>query len=366
MYDYLIVGAGFSGCVLAERLASAGKKILVIEKRNHAGGNAYDYYDENGILVHKYGPHWFHTNSEAVVKYLFRFGEWFEHKHIVKSKVGGKYFPFPVNRKTLNLFFNVNLKTESEAEEFLKTKKVDFGRPPANAEETALSLVGKELYEAFYKNYTKKQWGTEPKNLGPSVTARIPVRFNENEYYFNDKFMLMPREGYSEIFAKMCANKNIELALNTEFSFAESSVKFNKLVFTGALDEFFDFKFGALAYRSLKFSHEHKKEEFFQPCQQVNFPNEFDYTRIVEWKHATHQNAEGTTITYEFPVEYEHGREKFYPVPSPETERLAAQYKREAEKLKSVYFIGRLAEYKYYNMDQVIAKALRLAEKLGA
>ncbi len=365
MYDFLIVGAGFSGCVLAERLAAAGKKVLLLERRKHAGGNAYDYYDENGILIHKYGPHWFHTNSEKIVAYLSQFSKWREHKHIVKSSVNGKLYPFPVNRKTINLFFGLNLTTEQEAKDFLESKKIKFRLPPQNAEEMALSLVGKELYETFYKDYTEKQWGTSARNLSPSVTARIPVRFDENEYYFNDKFMLMPENGYAELFNKICASQKIELALETEFSYAENSVKFDKLIYTGALDEFFDFAFGELPYRSLRFENKHLKEEFFQSCQQINYPDKNKFTRIIEWKHATKQKTAGTTITYEFPEKFEKAGERFYPVPAETSEKIASRYKAEAQKLKSVYFIGRLAEYKYYNMDQVIAKALALAEKLS-
>ncbi len=366
MYDFLIVGAGFAGCTLAEKLASAGKKILLAEKRNHLGGNAYDYIDENGIRVHKYGPHWFHTDSEKVVKYLAQFTTWFEHKHTVKANVNGKLFPFPVNRTTLNLFFGVNLQTEQEAKFFLEKKRIKFTERPRNAEEKALSLVGKELYEAFYKNYSQKQWGTELKNLAPSVTARIPVRFNDNEFYFNDKYMLMPENGYAALFEKMCARKNTEIALNTDYKEIAESVKFDKMIFTGALDEFFDFRFGKLPYRSLEFKHEFHKREFFQAAQQINYPGKEKFTRIIEWKHATHQKSDGTSITYEFPLDYEDGREKFYPVPSENSERIASEYKAEAKKLKTVFFIGRLAEYRYYNMDEVIARALALAEKLGA
>ena len=363
MVEYLIVGAGFAGCVIAEKLASAGKKVVVIEKRNHIGGNAYDYYDEHGVLIHKYGPHWFHTNSDEVIKYLSQFTAWIEHKHVVKSFVNGKLYPFPVNRTTLNLFFNVNLKTEEEAKKFLNGLKIKFDGAPQNAEEKALSLVGEKLYNAFYKNYTAKQWGVNPKELSPSVTARIPIRYDENDAYFNDKFMLMPSEGYAKIFERMCKNKNIELLLNTSFPVP---FEWKNLIYTGKLDELFNYKLGKLPYRSLKFVHKHFEKEYFQVCQQINYPNEHEYTRIVEWKHATKQVCNGTSVMYEYPVSLEIGKEPYYPVLSKESLELAKAYKKLARNKKNIFLVGRLAEFKYYNMDQVILVALKLADKLLA
>ncbi|MBU2492551.1 MAG: UDP-galactopyranose mutase [Bacteroidetes bacterium] len=364
MYDYLIVGAGFSGVVLAERLANgAKKKVCIIDKRNHIAGNAYDYYNNDNILVHKFGPHWFHTNNDEVFNYLSNFTEWIEHQHIIKSKVNGKLYDFPINKNTINSFFNVSLTKEEEVKDFIDSKK-EFIKNPKNAEEMVLSLLGKELYESFYLNYTIKQWNIHPKELAPSITARIPIRFNNNNSYFNDKYQVMPKIGYTKLFERMLYNKNITLLLNTDFKETFGTIKYNKLIYTGAIDEFFDNCFGELPYRSLKFEHETIDKEYFQECQQINFPNDYSYTRIVEWKHATGQKLNKTSILKEYPVEYQKGLEKFYPIPMAESNERLNKYLVKAKQINNVIFCGRLAEYKYYNMDQVIARSLKLFKDL--
>lgn len=364
MYDYLIIGTGFSGSVLAERLGTVmEKKVCIIDKRNHIGGNAYDYYNEDGILVHKYGPHWFHTNSDKVFNYLSNFTEWIFHEHIIKSNVNGKLYQFPINRNTINSFFKLNLKTDDEVRLFIESKKIKLP-VPKNSEEMVLSLLGSELYENFYLNYTLKQWNIHPRDLAPSITARIPVRYNERGCYFNDKYQAMPKLGYTKLFKNLLNHKNITLILNKSFSEIEKEIKFNKLIYTGPIDEFFNNCYGELPYRSLEFQHETLEQEYFQECQQINFPNENEYTRIVEWKHATGQKSGKTSIMKEYPVEYKTGREKFYPIPLSKNNEILTKYINDAKKLKDVIFSGRLAEYKYYNMDQVIARSLKLFEDL--
>ncbi len=365
MYDYLIVGAGFSGAVLAERLAGQlNKKVCIIDKREHICGNAYDHYNEDGILIHKYGPHWFHTNSDEVFKYLSQFTEWIFHDHIIKSKVNGRLYPFPINRNTINSFFNINLTSEEEVKLLINSKK-DKIQNPKNSEEMVLSLLGKELYENFYLNYTIKQWGIHPRELAPSVTARIPVRQNTKESYFNDKYQAMPKHGYSKLFEKLLDHKNISILLGRDFFEIEKETKFDKLIYTGPIDEFFENCYGELPYRSLEFEHETLDHEYFQACQQVNYPNENNFTRIVEWKHATHQKTAKTSIMKEYPIEYVKGREMFYPIPLAEYSDILHKYEKEKNKLKNVIFCGRLAEYKYYNMDQVVARALKIFSDLS-
>jgi UDP-galactopyranose mutase len=354
--DYLIVGAGFSGSVLAERLHSIGKKVLVVEKRGHIGGNSFDFFRENGVLVHKYGPHYFRTNFDEVKGYLSKFTEWTPHEYIVKAFVNGKLYPLPINRDTLNLFFGVNLKNEEEAQKFLDEKKEKIEKPK-NAEEQILALAGKEIYDAFFKNYTKKQWGMDPKKIDPSVTARIPIRANTDERYFNAKFQAMPKDGYHKLFENLL--KGIKVLLNTDLK--DIDVEYDKLIYTGRIDTFFNYKFGKLPYRSLKFVFEDYETEFYQDYSQINYPNDFEYTRIVEIKHATHQKCPNTAIVKEFPSDK---GDPFYPIPSKETEELYLKYENEAKKLKDVYFIGRLAKYKYINMDQAVKSALDLFEKL--
>ena len=364
MYDYLIVGAGYAGSILAERIASQlNKRILIIDKRNHIAGNAFDFYNEHGILVHKYGPHWFHTNNKKVFDYLSQFTSWRFYEHKVKSSIDGKLYPFPINRDTLNLLYHYNFINDKEVQDYYNSVKLSI-KNPRNSEEMVLSLVGEDLFNKFYKGYTLKHWGMEAKNLAPSVTARIPVRTNMDDRYFTDTYQGIPEKGYTEMFNKMLRNKNITIMVKTDYKDIIDLVKFNKMVYTGAIDEFFDFTFGKLPYRSLRFEHETLDREFYQICQQVNYSNDFAFTRIVEWKHATGQKHSKTTITKEYAMDAENGMDKYYPVPHNDSSNLYNKYRREVDKIKSVIFCGRLADYKYYNMDQVTARALSIFEKI--
>jgi len=349
--DYLIVGTGFSGAVLAERLTWVGKKVLVIDRRNHIGGNCYDFYNSNGVFVHKYGPHCFKTNFDEVKKYLSRFTNWEPCKYRIKVYINGRFYTFPINRNTLNEFFNLNLKTKTEVKTFLDSKRIKI-KKPRNAEEQVLASVGREIYEAFFKNYTKKQWGVNPKELSPSVTARIPIRTNTDDRYVNDKFQAMPKKGYTKLFETML--KKVRVELNTDFKKIKDGVKYDNLIYTGPIDEFFNFRYGKLPYRSLKFKFETYNKEFYQNWFQVNYPNNYKFTRIVEVKYITGQKIPKTTIVKEYPRAF---GEPYYPIPNTKNHLLYERYKKEAKKLKNVYFVGRLAQYKYLNMDQVVKNA---------
>lgn len=357
-YDYLIVGAGFAGSVLAERLNFVGKKVLVVEKRDHIGGNCYDYYDNSGVLVHKYGPHYFRTNFQEVVDYLSKFTQWRPYEYRIRACVNGRLHTFPINRNTLNEFFGVDLKTDQETEEFLKSKRENIENPK-NAEEQILALTGKEIYEAFFKNYTIKQWGIHPKNLDASVTARIPIRTNDDDRYLNDKFQAMPKDGYTKLFENLL--KGIDVMLNVDYKVAIKNISYDKLIYTGPIDEFFDYKYGKLPYRSLKFEFENHNKEFYQDWSQINYPNDYDFTRIVEIKHATGQKIPTTTIVKEYP---QSEGDPYYPIPAKENHEIYRKYEAESNNLENVYFIGRLAQYKYLNMDQVVKETLDLFDKL--
>lgn len=363
MFDYLIVGAGFSGAVLAERIATQlNKKILLVDKRNHIGGNAYDYYNEAGILIHKYGPHWFHTNEKAVFDYLSKFTEWRFHFHVVKTYVDGQLLPIPINMDTLNQLYGLNLQGPGDVQAYFDKVKVPIATPK-NSEEVVISQVGVDLYNKFFKGYTLKQWEIHPKELAASVTARIPTRTNRDERYFTDTYQCMPKNGYTALFQNMLNHPNISIMLNTNYKDVQSFIPFTKMIYTGPIDSFFDYRFGKLPYRSLRFEHENINQAFYQPVQQVNYPNDYDFTRIVEWKHATGQQSAITTITREYSLLANDATEKYYPIPREENHQLYQLYKQEAEKLNNVIFCGRLADYKYYNMDQVIARALMIFKK---
>jgi UDP-galactopyranose mutase len=360
MFDYLIIGAGFSGSVLAERIASQlGQKVLIVDKRNHIGGNAFDYYNEDGILVHKYGPHWFHTNHQEVVDYLSQFTQWRYHYHRVRASTDGLLVPIPINQDTLNLLYGLNVQSPAEVQNFYDSVKLDI-QNPANSEEKVTSQVGEDLYNKFFKGYTTKQWGISPKNLAPSVTGRIPVRTNRDDRYFTDTFQGIPKHGYTELFKKMLDHKNISIMLQTDYREVINDFSFKKIIYTGPVDSYFDYKYGKLPYRSLRFEHETLNQKQYQDYQQINYPNEYAFTRIVEWKHATGQKSDVTTITREYPLEAEGDMDKYYPIPRDENHKLYQLYKEEVNKLDNVIFCGRLAEYKYYNMDQIVARALKI------
>jgi len=360
MFDWLIVGAGFAGSVLAERLAAdAGKRVLVVEKRNHIGGNAYDHYDDAGVLVHRYGPHIFHTNSKKVFDYLGRFTEWRPYEHRVLASVDGRLVPIPINLDTLNELYGLQL-SANQAEEFLGSLAEPRERI-VTSEDVVVSRIGQELYRKFFRGYTRKQWGLDPSELDASVTARVPTRTNRDGRYFTDTYQAMPRHGYTRMFERMLAHPNIKLLLNTDFEEIRNEIRARHMIYTGPVDAFFGYRFGPLPYRSLEFRFETLARGQFQQVGTVNYPNEHAYTRITEFKHLTGQEHAGTTIVYEYPRAE---GDPYYPVPRPENRELYGRYRELADTLEGVHFVGRLATYRYYNMDQVVAQALKTYETL--
>jgi UDP-galactopyranose mutase len=367
-YDYLVVGAGYAGSVMAERLAAdAGKTVLVIDRRPHIAGNAFDHLDDAGILIHQYGPHIFHTNSQDIVDYLSRFTDWRPYEHRVLAEVGDQLVPMPINRTTLNLLYDAGLETDDDAERYLegRAEPVDTIR---TSEDVVVSKVGRELYETFFRGYTRKQWGMDPSELDKSVTSRVPTRTSDDDRYFTDKFQAMPAEGYTAMFERILSHPNITVRLGEDYRDVRNEVGFDHLVFTGPIDEYFDFRFGKLPYRSLEFKHVSLEQEQFQSVATVNYPAEdVPFTRITEYKHLTGQHAPNTSITYEFPRAE---GDPYYPVPRAENEALFKRYEALADATEDVTFVGRLATYRYYNMDQVVGQALasyrRHIEKIEA
>ncbi len=363
MFDYLVVGAGFAGAVTAERMAREfGKRVLLIDKRNHVGGNAYDHFDAHGLLVHRYGPHIFHTNSEQVFEYLSQFTAWRNYEHRVLASVDGKLVPIPINLNTINLIYGLNLQSEQEAAEFLAAR----AEPRASlrtSEDVVVSKVGRDLYERLFRNYTRKHWGKDPSELDAQVTARIPVRTNRDDRYFTDRFQAMPKHGFTRLFERMLDHPNITVQLGCEYADAIEEAKFREVIYTGPVDEFFDFRFGKLPYRSLRFEHETRNCEYFQDVAVVNYPNEHRYTRITEFKHLTGQHHPQTSIVYEYP---ENEGDPYYPVPTAANAVLYKRYAELAASIPGVHFAGRLATYRYYNMDQVVAQALTLCKQLAS
>ena len=362
MFDYLIVGAGFAGSILAERLASrSDAKVLVIDKRNHIAGNAYDFYDDVGVLVHKYGPHIFHTNSEKVFEYLSRFTEWRPYEHRVRASVDGQLLPIPINADTLNKLYGLNL-TCKQAEEFLQAAAEPCVHVKTS-EDAVVSRVGRDLYEKFFRNYTRKQWALDPSELDAAVAARVPARSSRDDRYFTDRLQAMPLHGYTRMFERILDHPNIRIMLNTTYRQVEEEVRFRELIFTGPIDEYFEYCYGQLPYRSLEFKHQTFDRPQYQPAAVVNYPNEHAYTRITEFKYLTGQEHAKTSVVFEHPRAE---GDPYYPIPQPQNAELYARYKALADALPDVHFAGRLATYKYYNMDQVVAQALVLAEKLTA
>lgn len=363
-YDVMVVGAGFAGSVMAERLAAdAGKRVLVVDRRPHVAGNAYDRRDAAGVLIHQYGPHIFHTNSADVFDYLSRFTEWRPYEHRVLASVGDRLVPMPINRTTLNLLYVLDLRTEDEAAAFLasRAEPVEVVR---TSEDVVISAVGRELYETFFQGYTRKQWGMDPSELDKSVTSRVPTRTNTDDRYFTDKFQAMPAQGYTRMFERMLDHPNIELLLGVDFTEAREAYPHRHLVFTGPIDEYFDYRHGKLPYRSLQFRHEILNCEQVQPVAVVNYPSEaVPHTRITEYKHLTGQQSERTSITYEYPSAE---GDPYYPIPRPENQALFKRYEALALAQPDVSFVGRLATYRYYNMDQVVGQALASYRRLAA
>ena len=356
--DYLIVGSGFAGSVFAERIASQlNKKVIIVEKRDHIGGNAYDELDEHGILVHKYGPHIFHTNSKTVFEYLSQFTDWIKYEHKVLAKLNGKLYPIPINRTTINKLYNKNFTLNEEVQEFYNiVKQKRF--PIRNSEDIIVNQVGIDLYEKFFKFYTKKQWNLDPSELSPSVCGRIPIRTNDDDRYFNDEYQFMPKYGYTKMFEQILKNENIKLILSTDYKKIINEIKYDKMIYTGPIDYFFDYKHGKLPYRSIRFEWENIYTEKYQEAAVVNHVDETHiFTRITEYKYFTGQENSTTTISKEYS---EKDGEPYYPVPTTKNAELYRKYKNETHKVENVMFCGRLAEYKYYNMDQVVANCLRI------
>jgi UDP-galactopyranose mutase len=362
-FDFLIVGAGFAGSVLAERIASQlGKTCLIIERRNHIGGNAYDHYDEAGVLVHHYGPHYFRTNSQRIIAYLSQFTEWREVEYKILSWTHGRFWQFPINLNTFEQLIG-RPSTSEEMEAQLAEWRIKIDNPK-NSEEVIVSQVGWNLYEMFFKNYTRKQWQRDARQLDTSVCGRIPIRTNRDDRYLSEKFQALPKNGYTPMFRKMLSHPKIDVWLNTDYREVCERVQFGHLIFTGPIDEYFDHCFGRLPYRSLRFEPETLQQEYFQPAMQVNYPNDHDFTRIVEIKHATGQKLASTTIVREYPQNFGPGREPYYPIPAPDAKALYSKYAERAALEKNVSFVGRLATYRYYNMDQVVGMALAEFDRL--
>jgi UDP-galactopyranose mutase len=342
-YDFIIVGAGIGGITIAERLASQLKKnILIIEKRNHIGGLCYDYVNEVGLLVNKYGPHTFHTDNDEVIKYILQFTEWNYYTHKVMSFVDGRFYPLPISIETINRFFNIKL-DENEFDDFMKKNE-------------------KYIHDKFFKNYTVKQWGIPSELLDPMIKARLPYRKNYDTRYFTDKFQGNPVGGYTKMFEKMLNNSRITILLDTDYKEIMDQLDYDYLIYTGPIDYFYDYKFGKLLYRSTVFEFETYKMDSFQPVASTRFPNDYEYTRITEFKKMTGQISSYTTILKEIPT---FDGDPYYPYPTPEWKDMAMAYFKLAELEKKVFFLGRLAEYKYYDMDDVVEKALLLFNKLS-
>ena len=361
MYDYLIVGAGFAGSVLAERLARhSHQRVLLVDKRPHIGGNAYDCYNDEGILIHKYGPHIFHTNSREIFEYLSLYTKWRDYQHRVLACVDGHLLPIPINLDTINTLYGLDL-TSSQLDDFFKSvaEPCDQIR---TSEDVVVSKVGRELYEKFFRGYTRKQWGLDPSELDAAVTARVPTRTNRDARYFTDTYQAMPLHGFTRMFENMLDHPNINILLNTDYRDIAHFVPHREIIYSGPVDEYFDYRFGKLPYRSLLFKHETHELPVYQAAPVINYPNDHAYTRVTEFKYLTGQQHPKTSIVYEFP---QSEGDPYYPIPRPENAELYKRYQALAAETPGVHFVGRLATYKYYNMDQVTGQALALYAKLS-
>lgn len=359
-YDYLIVGAGFSGSVCAEQLAAAGKKVLLIDKRTHIGGNAYDQLDEHGVLIHPYGPHIFHTNSKKVFAYLSQFTDWKFYEHRVLANLHGELLPIPINRTTLNKLYKLDL-TEEQVKDYFEKVRV-HGLTNKTSEDVVLGSIGHDLCDKFFRGYSQKQWGLDLSELSAGVAARIPTRTNDDDRYFTDTYQFMPAQGYTRMFECLLNNPNITLQLDADFESVKKQVQFKHLIYTGPIDSYFEHCHGKLPYRSLRFEHTHLAGvDKYQAVGTVNFPVDQDYTRITEFKHLTMQQHDSTSIVKEYPTSE---GDPYYPIPRPENEALFKKYQEMADNTSHVTFVGRLAQYRYYNMDQVVAAALETSKQL--
>jgi UDP-galactopyranose mutase len=359
-YDYLIVGAGFAGSVLAERLAWIGNRVLLIDKRDHVGGNAYDHLDGYGVLVHRYGPHIFHTNSTRIVRYLSQFTRFRPYEHRVLVHVDGKLLPFPINIDTVNGLFDLDLDAEG-----VKAYFASVAEPiahPMTSEDAVVGKVGRVLYEKFFENYTRKQWGLDPSELDAAVAARVPARLNHDDRYFTDSFQAMPLDGFTAMFERMLDHPGIDVRLSVDFRDVRREARWHEIIYTGPIDEYFDYEFGKLPYRSLEFKHETHDCQRFQSGAVINYPNDHEYTRVTEFKYLTGQRHRRTSIVYEFPCA---DGDPYYPIPRPENAELYRKYKALADAAPGVRFVGRLATYKYYNMDQVVGQALATFDQIA-
>ncbi len=361
-FDTVVVGAGFAGSVLAERLAAgSGRRVLVLDKRPHIAGNAYDHHDRAGVLVHKYGPHIFHTNSKSVVEYLSRFTRWRPYEHRVLARVGDRLVPMPINRTTLNALYGLDLQDDAAAAAFLAAR----AEPVAEirtSEDVVVAAVGRELYETFFRGYTRKQWGLDPSQLDRSVTARVPTRTGTDDRYFTDQFQAMPQDGYTRMFSAMLDHENITVEVGVDYRDVRDELVAEHVVYTGPVDEYFDHRFGRLPYRSLEFRHETYDMARFQPVGVVNEPSEsVPHTRVTEYKHLTGQEHHRTSVSYEYARDE---GDPYYPIPRPDNAALYRRYEALAAGLPDVSFVGRLATYRYYNMDQVVGQALATYRRL--
>jgi UDP-galactopyranose mutase len=362
--DTLVVGAGFAGAVIAERLhTELGQRVLVVEQRDHIGGNAHDHIDAHGVLIHRYGPHIFHTNSSGVVDYLSRFTAWRPYEHRVLANVDGQLLPIPINRTTINRLYGLSLRTDAEVERFYAARREPIAET-YTSEDAVLSRVGRDLYEKFFRGYSRKQWGRDPSELHATVCGRIPTRTDENDRYFADSFQQMPAAGFTKMFERMLAG--IEVRLGTALDELDGAIEYDHLVFSGPIDAFFDYQYGRLPYRSLEFEtrvYETPDRELVQPVAVINHPSpEVDYTRVTEYRHLTGQSHTSSTLHIEHP---KGDGDPFYPIPSDDTRALYKRYEALAAALPDVTFVGRLARYQYLNMDQVVAQALSTFEQLA-
>lgn len=357
-YDVLIVGAGFAGSVCAERLAAAGRQVLLIDRRSHVGGNAFDEHDEHGVLVHRYGPHIFHTNAKAIFAYLSRFTHWRFYEHRVLAAVDGRLYPVPINRTTINALYGLSL-AGGEVETYLSGVR-EARDPVTTSEDVVLNRVGRDLCDKFFRGYTRKQWGLDLADLDAGVVARIPVRTDDDDRYFTDSFQFMPSEGYAALFARMLDRPGIDVQTGTDYADIRDPGRFALTIYTGPIDTLFGCRFGPLPYRSLRFAYEHVADtDRFQPVGTVNYPNDHAFTRITEFRHLTGQAHRGTSIVREFPADE---GDPYYPVPRPQNRELYRRYAVLAAETPALRLVGRLAQYQYYNMDQVVGAALAVAK----